>query len=105
MSITDTVLGGGTLTYFTDTSLMMVLQKVSHITGWDEAASQLETWILFCDVFLINVGGHSATFVMFTLVEDMAGVSPQLRAQALQKSAFPTALLRLIQMDSNKSFC
>ena len=31
--------GWGGLTYFTETSLLMGIQKVTPITAWDEAAS------------------------------------------------------------------
>ena len=30
----DAIFGGGTLTYFSDTSLLMGKQKVATITGW-----------------------------------------------------------------------
>ena len=35
------ILGGGTLTSFKNTSLMVVKQKVAPISFWDEAATQL----------------------------------------------------------------
>ena len=40
----DAILGGGTLTSFADTSLLIGKQKVFPITGWDKAVSQLEAW-------------------------------------------------------------
>ena len=39
----DVILGGETLTYFTDMRLLMGKKKVASILGWDEAESQLET--------------------------------------------------------------
>ena len=52
----DAILGGGTLTSFADTSPLMGNQKVAPIAGWDEAASQLEDWAVFCTVFLGDDG-------------------------------------------------
>ena len=43
----DTILGGGNLTSFADTSLLMGKQKFAPIAGWDEAVSQLEAWAVF----------------------------------------------------------
>ena len=60
------ILGGGTLTSFADTSLRMGKQKVAPITGWDEASPQLETWAVFCTVFLGNDGAHPSTYKFFS---------------------------------------
>ena len=38
----DAILGGGTLSSFAETRMIMGKQKVAPIAGWDEAASQLE---------------------------------------------------------------
>ena len=38
----DVILGGGTLNYFSDMSLLMGEQKVAPIAGWDEEGSQPE---------------------------------------------------------------
>ena len=54
----DAILGGGTLTSFTDTSLPMGMQKVAPITGWDETPFQLEAWAVFCTVFLRGPTGQ-----------------------------------------------
>ena len=54
----DDILGGRNFTYFTDTSLIMGKQKVAPIAGWDQAASQLEAWTVFCTVFLGDDGLH-----------------------------------------------
>ena len=76
------ILGGGTLTSFTDTSLLMGKKKVAPITGCDEAASQLETWDVFCTVFPGDDSVNLATYKMFLLMEETSGVSPRLRVQA-----------------------
>ena len=89
-------MGGGTLTSFSYTSLLIGKQKVSPITGWDKAASQLKTWAVFCTVFLGDDSVHPVTFKMFLLLEETSGVIPRLRAQAHQKPTFPAALLCLI---------
>ena len=39
----DTILGGGTLTSFAETSLLMGKHKVPPIADWYKAASQMET--------------------------------------------------------------
>ena len=41
------ILGGGTLTYFSDTILLMGKQKVVTIEVWDKAKSQLKAWAVF----------------------------------------------------------
>ena len=51
------ILGGGTLTSFEDTSLLMGKRKVAPIAGWDKASSQLEAWAVLCKVFF---GDYSA---------------------------------------------
>ena len=45
-------LGGDNLTSFADTSMLMTMQKVYPMMGWDEAKSQLEAWAVICAVFL-----------------------------------------------------
>ena len=57
----EAILGCGTLTSFADTILLMGMQKVTPIAGWDEASSQLEAWDVFCAVFLVDCGVHPAT--------------------------------------------
>ena len=99
----DAILGGGTVTFFAGTSLLMGNQKVAPIAGWDEAASQLEAWDVFCMFSLGDDGVHPATYEMFLLLEETSGVSPRLRAQACQQLAFTAALLRLIQQEFDES--
>ena len=91
------VLGGGTLTSFADTSLIMGKQKVSPIADWDEAAYQIEEWAVFCTMFLGDEGVNPTTYDMFPLMEETSGVSPRLRAQARHQPTFPATLLLLIQ--------
>ena len=57
----DMILGGGTVTSFAETSLLMGEHKVAPITGWYEAESQLEAWSVFCMVFLGDNGVHTTT--------------------------------------------
>ena len=78
----DAILGGGTLTSFADTSILMGKQKGAPISGWDEAESQIEDWAVFCTFFLGEDGVHPATYKMFLLLEETYGVNPRLRAQA-----------------------
>ena len=58
----DAILGGGTLTSFVNTSLLMEKQKFAPITGWDEVASQIEAWVVFCTVFMGDDSVHTATY-------------------------------------------
>ena len=99
-----TIFWGSTLTSFTDTSLLMGKKKVAPITAWDEVASQLEAWAVFCMVLLGDDGVHPTTYEMFLLLEEISRVRPRLRAQDCQKPSFLTALLFLIQQEFNASF-
>ena len=103
----DSILRGGRLNSFADTSMMIGKQKISPTADWDEATSQLEAWSIFCTVFLGNKVKHPAPFDMFLLIKETPDVSLRLYTQAWQKSAFPAfpaALLCLIQQDFNESF-
>ena len=100
----DAILGGVTLTFFADTSLIMGKQKVAPVAGWDKASSQLEAWAVFYTVLLGDDGAHPATYEMFLLLEETSRVSPRLRAQACHQPNSPAALLRLIQQEFNESF-
>ena len=64
----DVILEGGTLTSFADTSLTMGKQNVAPIAGWNEAASHLEAWSVFCTVFLGDDNGHPTSYDMFLLI-------------------------------------
>ena len=92
----DVILGGGTLTSFADTILLMGEQKVAPIAEWDEAESQIEAWAVFCTLFLGDNKVNPAAYKMLILLEDTYGVIPRMRAQAHQKTTIPTALFRLI---------
>ena len=92
----DVILGGGTLTSFVDTILLMGEQKVAPIAEWDEAESQIEAWAVFCTLFLGYNKVNPAAYKMLILLEDTSGVIPRMRAQAHQKTTSPTALFRLI---------
>ena len=72
---------------------MMGKQKVTPIAGWDEAASQIEAWAIFCKVFLGGDRVNPAMYKIFLLLEETSAVSPTLRSQAHQKPTFPVALL------------
>ena len=100
----DMILGGGTFTYFSDTSLLMGKQKVTLIAGWYEAASQLDLWAVFCMVFLVDEEKHPATFEMFLLIEETSSVSMRLLTQERKHPTFTAAFLHLIQQEFNDSF-
>ena len=100
----DAILGGGTLTSFADTSLLMGKQKVAPITSWDEAESQLVAWAVCCTLFLGYDGVHPTTYKIFLLLEVTYGASLRLREQAHQQPNFPAAFLHIIQQEFNESF-
>ena len=64
----DAILGGGTITSFENTSLLMVNKRVAPITCWDKASSQLKAWAVSCTVLLGQDGVHPATYKMFLLL-------------------------------------
>ena len=68
-------------------------QKVAPITDWDEAASQLEAWSIFCTVFLGDDGIHPNLYKILLLLEETPRVIPRLKAQARQQPTFPATLL------------
>ena len=80
-------------------------QKVASITGWDKTLSQMEAWSVFCTVFLRDDGVHPATYEIFLLLEETAGVIPRLRVQARRQPTFPADLLRQIHKEFNENFC
>ena len=100
----DAILGGGTLTFSADTSLLKGKQKVSPIAVWYKSASQLEAWTVFCTGFLGDDGVHPATYKMLLLLKGASGVIPRLRKQAPHQTTFPAALICLIQQEFNKIF-
>ena len=97
-------LGGGTLTYSTDMSLLVGNHKVAPLVGWGKASSHIEAWVMFCTVFLGEEGVHSATYEMFLLLEETSGVSPRLQVQACQQPTFLDAVICLIQKYFNERF-
>ena len=48
----DSILGGGALASFADTSLLLGKQRVEPVTSWEAAEKQIEAWGVFCHVFL-----------------------------------------------------
>ena len=64
----DEILGGGTLTSFADTSLIMGNHKVTPIACWDKTSYHLEAWAVFCTLFLGDKTKHPATHEMFLLI-------------------------------------
>ena len=74
------------------------------MTGWDEAASRIESWAVICTVFLGDVIWHMVTFDMVAFIGEISGVGLQLHTQAYCQPAFPPALLCLIQTEFSESF-
>ena len=98
------ILGGGTLTSFTNKSLLVGKKKVASISVWDEAEVHLEAWAVFCILFLGDNGVNPTTYEMFLLLEETSGVIPRLQEKYFQQHTFPIALLCLIQKYFNQSF-
>ena len=92
----DAILGGGTLTSFTDTSLMLAKQQVEPVTIWEAAEKHLEAWGFFFRVFLGNAAVHPATYKVCTLVKETAYVGVRFRTQNQIQPALPVALLHLL---------
>ena len=63
------VFGGVILTCFAKTSFLLGYQKFAPVESWDEAASQLEEWLVFCTVLLGTADLHPTTAEMMALVE------------------------------------
>ena len=93
----NAILVGGTLTSFSDTSMLIGKQKVASIAGWYEAEYQLKAWAIFFMVFLGYDRVRPTTYETFLLLEETSGVSLRRRAQARQQPTFSAATLRLIQ--------
>ena len=71
----DTVLGGGTLTSFDGTSLIIRWYKAAPVVTWEESYPQTEAWYVLCTMCLVDVVEHPATFEMVPLVKEMASTS------------------------------
>ena len=65
----NSILGSGYLTSFADTILLLSKQQVEPVTSWESAEKQLESWEVFCHVFLGNVAVHPVTYKVCTLLE------------------------------------
>ena len=70
----DSILGGGALASFADTSLLLGKQRVEPVTSWEAAEKQIEAWGVFCHVFLGDTVVHPATYEVYTLVEETTHV-------------------------------
>ena len=101
----DVIIGGGELTPFSETILLMERQNVVPITGWEAAAKQLEAWGVICAIFLGDTYVHPDTYEVLSLPKEATGVVARLWAQARSQTTSPTALLSLIQTEFNESFC
>ena len=75
----------------------MDMKKVSLVEIWDEEASQIEAWAMFCAVLLGDISNLPTTYKMKTLIENTPRVSARLRAQDPIYPAFPSNLLRFIK--------
>ena len=52
MWLWDAVLVGRKMASFDDTRTLMRIKKVVPITSWDAASKHMESWEVFCAVFL-----------------------------------------------------
>ena len=99
----DIILGGGALTSFSETSLLLAKQRVEPVTSWEAAKKQLESWGVFCHVFFGNADVHLATYEVFTLAKETAYVGARLRAQTQRQPDQPVSLLSLLHTQFNES--
>ena len=72
---------------------------------WDEAATKLEAWAWFCAVLLWDITDHLTAFETAMLIEEISSIGARIRGKAHFQTAFPAALLHLIQTESNESIC
>ena len=100
----DAVFGGGTLTSFVDTSLLLGHHKVAPVESLDKAASQLKVWAVFCTLFLGTEYTHPATTKMMAPVKETTCIQARLPSQCRRPPILPVALLRLIQTEYKESF-
>ena len=56
------IIGGGPLTYFADTSLLLAKHRVELVTSWEAALKKLEAWGVFCLIFLGDAAVHPTTY-------------------------------------------
>ena len=100
----DAILGGGALTFIAYTSLMLVKQKAEPLTSWEEAEKQLESWGVFCHVFLGDADVHPTTYKLYTLIEETAYVGARLWDQIQNHPSLPVSLLHFLHKEFNESF-
>ena len=100
----DTILGGGALTYFADTSILIAIQMVAPITRWEATANQLEAWEIVYAILLGNASVYPETYEVLGLLEEATGVGERLQEQDYRHLTFPTTLLHLIQAEFNERF-
>ena len=66
----ESIRGGGTITSFVDTSLLLEKQRVKLVTSWEAAEKQLESWGVFCHIFLGAASVQPVTYEVCTLAEE-----------------------------------
>ena len=99
------ILGGGSLTSFEETSLLLAKQQVYPVTIWEAAEKQLEALGVLCHVFLEDAAVHPVTYEVCNLIEETTYIGAILREQTQRHPAIPITVLCLLQMDFNKIFC
>ena len=74
------------------------------MTSSEATENQLESWGVFCHVFLSNASVHPATYEVCTLIKETAYIGARLQDHTQSQPSLPVALLRLLQTEFNKSF-
>ena len=82
----------------------MKMQRIPPIVGWEAAAKMLEQWLVVVTVLLGPQERHPALFELSTLLKASNEVNSRLHAQAGAQQDMPSALVRLIQTEFNKSY-
>ena len=80
------------------------LTKKFPATSLDAASKQLDSWTVFCTVFLGDAYCHPVTQELEDMFDDTKGVSAWLRMQAQCQPPFLYKLLNRTQSEFNKSF-
>ena len=100
----DAVFCGETLTYFSNTRLLLGCQIAAPVESWDKSASQIKAWEVFYAVFLVMADTHPYNAKMIALVKETTCVCLCLCAECHLQPILFVNLLCLIHTEYNESF-
>ena len=100
----DAVFCGETLTYFSNTRLLLGCQIAAPVESWDKSASQIKAWEVFYAVFLVMADTHPYNAKMIALVKETTCVCLCLCAECHLQPILFVKLLCLFHTEYNESF-